>query len=93
MSIVDKVKQMLGQHSDKAKEGVEKAGDVFDQRTGGKYADKVDRVQEQAEKYVDRGGGEGGQPGRPGGAGEQPGQPGRPGGAGEQPGGTGGQPA
>ena len=45
MSIVDKVKHMLGQNTDKAKQGVEKAGDVIDERTGGKYADKVDKVQ------------------------------------------------
>ena len=62
MSIVDKVKQMLGQNPDKARQGVERAGDMFDERTGGKYADKVDRVQEKAGDYIDRGdqGGQGG---------------------------------
>ncbi|MQY02778.1 antitoxin [Actinomadura macrotermitis] len=54
MSFVDKVKEMLGQHGDKAKQGVEKAGDMFDQRTGGKHADKVDKAQEQAGKYIDK---------------------------------------
>jgi hypothetical protein len=53
MSIVDKVKEMLGKNTDKAKKGVDKAGDMFDQRTGGKYADKVDRAQERARKYAD----------------------------------------
>jgi hypothetical protein len=54
MSFVDKVKQMLGQHSDQAKSGVEKAGDMFDQKTGGKYADKVDKAQEKAGDYIER---------------------------------------
>ncbi|TDD83633.1 antitoxin [Actinomadura rubrisoli] len=65
MSIVDKVKQMLGQHSDQAKRGVEKGGDMFDQKTGGKYSDKVDKAQEKAGDYIDRGEGEqgGGTPG------------------------------
>ncbi|WP_433468200.1 antitoxin [Spirillospora sp. CA-128828] len=70
MSIVDKVKQMLGQHPDQAKKGTEKAGDTFDERTGGQHADRVDQVQDKAGDYIDREGGEGGQPGQPG-----PGQP------------------
>jgi hypothetical protein len=53
MSIVDKVKEMLGQNPDKAKSGVDKAGDVFDQKTGGKYSDKVDMAQDKAKQYID----------------------------------------
>jgi hypothetical protein len=66
MSFVDKVKEMLGQHSDQAKKGVEKGGDMFDQKTGGKYADKVDKVQEKGSDYIDRSGegGAGGDAGR-----------------------------
>ncbi|MFC9974949.1 antitoxin [Spirillospora sp. NPDC127200] len=54
MSIVDKVKEMLGQNAGKAKQAVDKAGDVVDQRTGGKYADKVDMAQERARQYLDQ---------------------------------------
>jgi hypothetical protein len=54
MSIVDKVKEMLGQHSDKAKRGVEKAGDMADERTGGKYSDKIDKAQEKGSDYIDQ---------------------------------------
>src|SRR5690606_41107461 len=57
MSIVDKVKQMLGQHPDKARQGVERAGDMIDDRTGDRHADNVDRVQEKASDYNDRGDG------------------------------------
>jgi MT0933-like antitoxin protein len=63
MSIVDKVKGMLGQHSDKSKEAVDKAGDMVDQRTGGKYSDKVDKAQDKAREYIDKDDqGSGGQP-------------------------------
>lgn len=81
MSIVDKVKQMLGQHPDKAKQGMEKAGDKIDERTGGKYADKVDKAQEKAGDYIDRSGEGGGQRGEQGGgAGPGGGQSGEQGG-------------
>jgi len=53
MSIVDKVKEMLGSNTDKAKQGVDKGGDMLDKRTGGKYADKVDTAQEKANQYID----------------------------------------
>ncbi|MFI0444662.1 antitoxin [Actinomadura sp. 6N118] len=53
MSIVDKVKEMLGGHGDKAKGAVGKAGDMVDKKTGGKYADKVDTAQDKATEYID----------------------------------------
>ena len=56
MSIVDKVKEMLGMHPDQAKQGVEKTGDAADEHTGGKYSDKVDTAQQKADDYIDRGG-------------------------------------
>ncbi|MBT2209420.1 MULTISPECIES: antitoxin [Actinomadura] len=66
MSIVDKVKQMLGQHSDQARKTVDKGGDMIDRKTGGKHSDKIDRAQEKAGDYIDRndeGGPSGGAPG------------------------------
>ncbi|MGI8336603.1 antitoxin [Actinomadura scrupuli] len=54
MSIIDKVKEMLGRHTDKAHDAVDKAGDMFDRRTGGKYADKVDKAQDQAHRYAEQ---------------------------------------
>jgi hypothetical protein len=53
MSIVDKVKEMLGQHADRAKSGVSKAGDMINDRTGGKHTDKVDMAQEKADDFID----------------------------------------
>jgi hypothetical protein len=54
MSIVDKMKEFLGQHGDQVDKVVEKAGDMVDEKTGGKYADKVDKAQEQAKKTADK---------------------------------------
>jgi hypothetical protein len=52
MSIIDKVKEMLGQHSDKAEQGIDKAGDMIDDKTGGKYSDKIDSAQEKAKDML-----------------------------------------
>ncbi|WP_084510940.1 antitoxin [Nocardia lijiangensis] len=54
MSIIDKLKELVGKNPDQAKGGVDKAGDAFDQRTGGKYADKVDEGQQKAKDYIDK---------------------------------------
>ncbi|WP_245623337.1 antitoxin [Spirillospora albida] len=65
---MEKVKHMFGQHPDQARQGVERAGDMFDQRTGGKHADRVDQAQRRAGDAIDRGD-EGRRPG-----GEMPGR-------------------
>lgn len=54
MGLMDKVKGLLGQHGDKAKGAVDKAGDAIDQRTGGKHADKVDDAQRKAQEFIDK---------------------------------------
>lgn len=66
MGFMDKVKGMLGQHSDKAGQGLDKGSETLDKRTGGKYTDKIqtgtdkarDRMSE--DKRRDEGGGSGG---------------------------------
>lgn len=54
MSMMDKLKQMLRGHEDQAKTGVDKAGDMIDQRTQDKYGSQVDAAQRQADKYIDQ---------------------------------------
>ncbi|MCP2318204.1 MT0933-like antitoxin protein [Nocardia amikacinitolerans] len=54
MSIIDKLKELVGKNPDHVKGGVDKAGDMFDQRTGGKYTDKVDQGQQKAKDYIDK---------------------------------------
>jgi len=54
MSIIDKLKELVGKNPDQVKGGIDKAGDAFDQRTGGKYSGHVDKGQQQAKDYLDR---------------------------------------
>ena len=54
MSFMEKVKGMLGQHPDKAQQGVDRAGDMVDERTGGKHARQVDTAQDKADEFIDR---------------------------------------
>ncbi|AMY23988.1 MULTISPECIES: antitoxin [Nocardiaceae] len=50
--MVDKGKNLAAENSDKIDDVVEKAGDFIDNKTGGKYADKIDKVQEAAKKAI-----------------------------------------
>ncbi|MEV7192783.1 antitoxin [Streptomyces sp. NPDC093510] len=47
MTVMDKLKQMLKGHEDKAGQGIDKAGDFVDERTQGKYSDQVDTGQDK----------------------------------------------
>lgn len=54
MGLLDKIMGMLKGNADKAKAGVDKAGDMIDDKTGGKFADKVDMAQEKAGDMLDQ---------------------------------------
>jgi hypothetical protein len=54
MSIKDKVKDLIGRYGDRVDKTIDKAGDVADRKTKGKYSDKIDSAQSQAKKAVDR---------------------------------------
>lgn len=41
---MDKAKDALGQHDDKVDDGLEKAGDFADDKTGGDHSDKIDKA-------------------------------------------------
>ncbi|MFI9076437.1 antitoxin [Streptomyces sioyaensis] len=58
MSMMDKIKSMLKGHESQTDKGVEKAGDMVDDKTQGKYKGQVDTGQE---KLRDEFGGGGGQ--------------------------------
>ena len=62
MGFLDKVKGLLGQNSDKVEGAIDKAADVADDKTGGKYADQIDAGADKAKDIVDGLGGEGDQP-------------------------------
>ncbi|WP_282795391.1 antitoxin [Streptomyces sp. CC224B] len=52
MSVMDKLKQMMKGHEDKAGQGVDKAGDFVDDRTQGKYSSQVDTAQEKLRQQL-----------------------------------------
>ena len=54
MGFLDKVKDLMSKNKGAVESAIDKAGDVVDQKTQGKYADKVDKVQEAAKKAVDK---------------------------------------
>lgn len=54
MGFMDKVKGMLGQHGDKADQGIDRAGDMVDDKTGGKHAAHVDKAQQAAKDRLDK---------------------------------------
>ncbi|MFG3408285.1 antitoxin [Streptomyces sp. NPDC048142] len=47
MSALDKIKKMLKGHEGQVDKGVEKAGDMVDDRTKGKYEGHVDTAQDK----------------------------------------------
>jgi hypothetical protein len=53
MGLMDKVRGMFGQHADKVEDGIDKGGDFIDDKTGGKYADQVDKGQDALRKLSD----------------------------------------
>jgi hypothetical protein len=57
MSFMDKAKAALtdavDQHGDKIAQGIDKAGSVVNEKTGGKHADKIDRATGKARDALD----------------------------------------
>ena len=52
MGFLDKVKGLAGQHADKVEGAIDKVADVVDEKTGGKYADQIDKGAETAKNLV-----------------------------------------
>lgn len=52
MFALDKIKKMLKGHEDQAGKGVDKAGDMVDDRTQGKYAKHVDTGQDKLKQQL-----------------------------------------
>ncbi len=52
MGLLDKAKQLLGQHGDKVEGAIDKVAGVVDEKTGGKYADQIDKGAEAAKGLV-----------------------------------------
>lgn len=73
MSVLDTLKNLVGQNPDKARKGLKKATAFVDERTGGKYRDKLDKVHDKAEDFIDNSGDQEDDQGGNRGTGEQPG--------------------
>lgn len=50
----DKAADLADQHGDKIDQGIGKAGDFVDKKTGGKHASKIDQAQARARQAADR---------------------------------------
>lgn len=53
MGFLDKIKDLAGGNADKVKDGLEKAGDVIDDKTGGAHTDKIDMATDKIADVVD----------------------------------------
>lgn len=54
MGMLDGIGDKIAQNADALKAGVDKVGDVIDEKTGGKFADKVDQAQDFAKQQIDK---------------------------------------
>jgi hypothetical protein len=52
---LNKAKSFADQHDEKVDQGLEKAGDQIDERTGAKYSQHVDRGVDEAQKRTGEG--------------------------------------
>ena len=53
MGLLDKAKDMLKGNTDKVKEGIDKAGDMIDEKTGGKFSEHIETAEEKAGEMLD----------------------------------------
>ena len=53
MGLFDKAKDLANKNKDKIADGVDKATDVVDDKTGGKYTDHLEKVDDMADKLRD----------------------------------------
>ncbi|MFI9406327.1 antitoxin [Nocardia sp. NPDC052316] len=51
-NLANKAVDLAQQHADKVETVIDKAGDLVDKQTGGKYAGQVDSAQEAAKKAL-----------------------------------------
>jgi hypothetical protein len=54
MGLLDTLKGMLKGNADKVKGGIDKAGDMIDDKTGGKFGDKIEMAEEKVGDMLDQ---------------------------------------
>ena len=53
MGLLDNIKGALKGNADKVQDGIEKAADVIDDKTDGKYSDQIDMAEEKIGDVVE----------------------------------------
>ena len=54
MGFLDKAKHLLSQNADKVEQAIDKAGDIVDEKTQGKYSGAVDKAQDAAKNALNK---------------------------------------
>ncbi|MGV0812193.1 antitoxin [Mycolicibacterium boenickei] len=54
MGFLDKAKDLLAQNADKVEQAIDKAGDIVDEKTQGKYSGAVDKAQDAAKNAINK---------------------------------------
>jgi MT0933-like antitoxin protein len=50
--LAGKAEELAQEHPDQVKQGIEKAGQVADEKTGGQHTDQIDKAEQEAEKHL-----------------------------------------
>jgi hypothetical protein len=50
MGVLDDAKQFIDEHDDQVDQALEKAGDVIDDKTGGRFSDQIDKAENIAQE-------------------------------------------
>ena len=53
MGLLDNIKGALKGNTDKVQDGIEKAADVIDDKTDGKYSDQIDMAEEKVGDVIE----------------------------------------
>ena len=52
MGLFDKAKELAEEHADKVEQAIDKVADVVDEKTGGKYAEQIEKGVDAAKGFV-----------------------------------------
>lgn len=53
MGIFDKAKDLANEHNEQVDQGIDKAAEVIDEKTGGQHTDKIEQGAQQAKDAMD----------------------------------------
>lgn len=53
MGIFDKAKDLLNEHNETVDQGIDKAADLIDQKTGGQHSQQIDQAVDKVKDAID----------------------------------------